>query len=91
MTISYSEAAAPLLEKMPDSKTTHRLTVGRMTTAQAAEYIGLPAATLRFWRHRGDIGPASYTLGGKKVMYDVADIDSWLIEQKKATLRGGIG
>ncbi|WP_158726380.1 helix-turn-helix transcriptional regulator [Tomitella fengzijianii] len=61
----------------------------RLTTAQAEEYIGVPAATLRFWRHKGE-GPASYTLGGRRVVYDREDLDAWIDAQKKATVRGGI-
>lgn len=61
----------------------------RMTTNQAADYIGIPAATARYWRHKGE-GPASYTLGGRRVVYDLADLDAWLDAQKAATVRGGI-
>lgn len=62
----------------------------RLTTTQAEEYTGVPAATLRYWRSRGE-GPASYTLGGRRVVYDLADLDAWLDAQKKATVRGGVG
>lgn len=68
---------------------TFKMATTRMSTTQVEEHTGIPAATLRFWRHKGNIGPASYTLGGRKVVYDVADVDAWLAEQKKATLRGG--
>lgn len=64
---------------------THR----RMTTTQVEAYTNIPAATLRWWRHRGE-GPASYVLGGRKVVYDLADLDAWLDAQKAATVRGGI-
>jgi hypothetical protein len=45
----------------------------RMPTAVAAEYTGLAAATLRYYRHAG-IGPASYRIGAK-VFYDRVDLD----------------
>lgn len=61
----------------------------RLTTAQAAEYVGVPAATLRYWRHKGE-GPASYMLGGRRVVFDREDLDAWLDAQKKATVRGGV-
>ena len=37
-------------------------TTTRLSTRQAAEYLGIPEATLRWWRHRGDRGPRSYAL-----------------------------
>lgn len=48
-----------------------------LTTAQAAEYINTPAATLRYWRHQG-VGPKSFRLGPRRVMYRVADLDEWV-------------
>ncbi|MDN5760048.1 MAG: helix-turn-helix domain-containing protein [Tomitella sp.] len=61
----------------------------RLTTTEAAEYIGIPAATVRYWRHKGE-GPASYTLGGKRVFFDKDDLDAWIDAQKRATVRGGV-
>ncbi|QVI29928.1 helix-turn-helix domain-containing protein [Mycolicibacterium neoaurum] len=61
--------------------------IERLTTAQAAAYLGKPEATLRWWRHR-DIGPRSYLIG-RGVVYDRADLDQWLADQKAATMRGG--
>lgn len=60
----------------------------RLSTAEAAEYTGLAASTLRYYRHAG-IGPASYTIGSK-VFYDLADCAQWLAAQKAASLRGGV-
>ncbi len=56
--------------------------------AAAAEYLGTPEANLRYWRCIGE-GPASY-LVGRRVVYDIADLDAWLAEQKAKTLRGGV-
>lgn len=60
----------------------------RLSTAQAAKYLGLAESTLRYYRHAG-IGPASYTISSK-VCYDVSDCDDWLAAQKAASLRGGV-
>jgi predicted DNA-binding transcriptional regulator AlpA len=60
----------------------------RLTTAEAAEYIGKPIATLRWWRHI-NAGPRSYTIG-RTVVYDFADVEQWLADQKAATVRGGL-
>lgn len=63
--------------------------VAILTTKQVADrYPFLPAATLRYWRHCGDQGPASFTVG-KKVLYRVSEIERWLAEQEAATTRGG--
>lgn len=59
----------------------------RLTTAEAAAYIAKPIPTLRWWRHK-DIGPKSYLIGST-VVYDRADLDAWIAEQKQATVRGG--
>lgn len=59
----------------------------RLTTAEAAAYISKPVPTLRWWRHR-NLGPQSYLIG-RTVVYDRADLDSWLDHQKQATARGG--
>lgn len=52
-----------------------------------SSYTGIPEATLRYWRMSG-IGPASWKIG-RKVVYDRAELDRWMAEQKAATLRGG--
>jgi predicted DNA-binding transcriptional regulator AlpA len=44
------------------------------------ERTGIPVRTLRDWRYRG-IGPRSYRLG-RRVVYDVADLETWLAEQR---------
>jgi Helix-turn-helix domain len=60
----------------------------RLSTRQASEYLDLPESTLRYYRHVGK-GPASYVLG-RRVFYDVCDLDTWKDAQKAATLRGGV-
>lgn len=59
-----------------------------LTTAEVSARLGVPSETLRYWRHI-DKGPRCYRLGGKRVVYDTADVDAWVAEQKAATLRGG--
>lgn len=61
----------------------------RFTTAQAAEYLDLPEATLRWWRHSG-IGPKSYRLGGRRVFYDLTDLEQWENDQKASSAVGGV-
>ena len=59
----------------------------RLATREASQYLSLPESTLRYYRHIGK-GPASYLLG-RRVFYDVADLDAWKDAQKASTLRGG--
>lgn len=60
-----------------------------MTTKQVSEeFPFLPENTLRYWRHAGR-GPASFSLGGKKILYRRSEIERWLAEQEAATTRGG--
>jgi helix-turn-helix protein len=79
---------AALLEELRKTLQVHADPPERMPTADAAEYTGLAAATLRYYRHAG-IGPASYRIGAK-VFYDRVDLDAWLAEQRAATVRGGV-
>jgi predicted DNA-binding transcriptional regulator AlpA len=50
-----------------------------LTTAEVAEMTRLSVATLRYWRHAGTGGPASFKLG-RRVMYRRADVEKWLEE-----------
>jgi Helix-turn-helix domain len=61
----------------------------RLTTQQASEWLGLPEATLRWYRHRGDRGPRSYCLGSR-IFYDLDDVVEWAELQKTKTVRGGV-
>ena len=44
--------------------------------------IGVPEATLRFWRHQGR-GPTSANLGGPRgrVVFRQSDVDAWIAAQ----------
>lgn len=51
-----------------------------LNTAQVSERLGIPAATLRYWRFQG-IGPKSFKLGPRRVAYKLDDVEAWLAEQ----------
>lgn len=57
-----------------------------MTTDEVSEFIRVPAATLRFWRHLGDRGPRSFRLG-RRVLYRRSDVEQW-IDAQYAEARG---
>lgn len=48
---------------------------------------GVPVDTLRYWRHIGT-GPRSYKLG-RRVVYDIADVEAWMAHQRAAGERQG--
>ena len=54
-----------------------------LTTAEAAELLHTPVATLRWWRYQGT-GPKAFRLGARKVMYRRSDVLAWLEEQYNA-------
>ena len=55
-----------------------------LTTAEAAELLHTPVATLRWWRHQGT-GPRAFKLGARKVMYRRSDVLAWLEQQYAGT------
>lgn len=62
-----------------------------LSTLQVTELTGIPAATLRYWRH-SSVGPASFTLGPGtrgRVVYRRSEIERWIAEQESTTRRGG--
>lgn len=50
-----------------------------LTMAEVAEMLGVPIATLRFWRHRGT-APQALKLNGT-VRFREADVRAWLDAQ----------
>ena len=50
------------------------------TTQQAAQYFGVPPATLVHWRYR-QTGPPSYKVG-RHVRYRPSELADWLREQR---------
>jgi hypothetical protein len=53
----------------------------------ASDITGVPVGTLRCWRVT-DQGPRSYVLG-RRLWYDVADLEAWVEQQKAKSVRGG--
>jgi hypothetical protein len=48
----------------------------------------VPAETVRYWRHVGK-GPKSFKVpGGRRVLYAVEDVESWLAEGKAMSAEG---
>lgn len=60
-----------------------------LTTKKVAELYGLPEGTLRYYRQLG-IGPASFKLTGKRVVYRRSEVDRWVAEQEATSGRGGV-
>lgn len=60
-----------------------------MTTREVAQETGIAEGTLRYWRHNHE-GPASFSLGGKRVVYRRSEIRRWIAAQEVATRRGGV-
>ncbi len=58
-----------------------------LRTSDLVREFGIPEATWRWWRHRGE-GPRSFKLG-RTVFYERDDIDDWLVAQKSTTAKGG--
>jgi predicted DNA-binding transcriptional regulator AlpA len=52
-----------------------------LTVTDVAEMTRLSASTLRYWRHAGTGGPASFKLG-RRVMYRRVDVEKWLEESR---------
>jgi predicted DNA-binding transcriptional regulator AlpA len=60
-----------------------------LRTAEVSAQTGIPAPTLRWWRHRNE-GPKSFKLG-KSVFYDADDLATWIEAEKAGTAKGGGG
>lgn len=56
---------------------------GLLTAKQASEYVGLSASTLAKMRMIGS-GPSYHKLG-RRVVYNISDIDAWLARRRIAT------
>jgi DNA-binding transcriptional MerR regulator len=62
------------------------MTERRVKIEGASEITGVPVGTLRFWRATNQ-GPRSYVVG-RRLWYDVADLNAWLEDQKAQSARG---
>jgi len=51
-----------------------------LDTDEAAVFLHMTPATLRFWRHKGT-GPRYFRLGGHKVFYKHEDLEAWVEDQ----------
>ncbi len=60
----------------------------RVKVEGAAEITGVPVGTLRFWRATNQ-GPRSYVVG-RRLWYDIDDLQAWLDAEKAASARGGV-
>lgn len=58
-----------------------------LNTTETAKMLNTPVATLSWWRHTG-VGPRSFKLGARKVMYRREDVEAWLAEQYAAPSAG---
>jgi predicted DNA-binding transcriptional regulator AlpA len=58
-----------------------------MTTAQVSALTGIPAETLRYYRWKGT-GPVSFKLG-RAVVYERAEVITWMAQRKAKTAVGG--
>ena len=54
-----------------------------MTTSEVADLCRTSPETLRFWRHVGK-GPRSFKVG-RRVLYAVQDVESWLSAARNTT------
>lgn len=64
-----------------DMTTAHHQVRQRLSEREAAEYLGpVSVRTLQDWRNRGT-GPA-YTRLGRRIAYDVADLDAFLAAER---------
>ena len=51
-----------------------------LTTVEVAELCRTAPETVRFWRHIGK-GPSSFKLG-RRVLYDVEDVEHWIAAER---------
>ncbi|MGY1730149.1 helix-turn-helix transcriptional regulator [Geodermatophilus sp. SYSU D01045] len=59
-----------------------------LTIPEVSERTGIPVPTLRWYRHRGDLGPRSFRLG-RRVVYKQSDVDAWIAQQYAAGVGAG--
>ncbi len=60
----------------------------RVNIAGESKITGNAVGTLRCWRVTNQ-GPRSYVVG-RRLYYDLADLDAWLERQKAQSVRGGV-
>ncbi|MFI2104097.1 helix-turn-helix transcriptional regulator [Isoptericola sp. NPDC019693] len=57
-----------------------------LRTPDVSKLTGIPEGTLRWFRHTGQ-GPKSFTLGKRRVVYDLADVEEWIEVSRAAAER----
>lgn len=58
------------------------MTHAYLTTQEVAELLRTPAETVRYWRHVGK-GPKSFKVaGGRRVLYAVEDVETFIAEAR---------
>ena len=57
---------------------------------EISDRTGIPVATLRWYRHKGQGGPQTWLLGRHVVAY-ADEVDRWVEAQRVATAVGGVG
>ncbi|MEU2199676.1 helix-turn-helix domain-containing protein [Isoptericola sp. NPDC019482] len=57
-----------------------------LRTKDVSEMTGIPEPTLRWFRHTGQ-GPVSFTLGARRVVYDLADVEKWISDSRAAAMK----
>ena len=62
------------------------MTTGHLYVEEAASYSGYTVGTLRYRRFK-DLPPASFKRGGR-VVYERAELDAFLEQEKLETTRG---
>lgn len=58
-----------------------------LTTEELAEYVEASVNTVRYWRYVGS-GPAA-TKVGRRVLYDVADVEAWIAKGREGAVMSG--
>lgn len=57
-----------------------------LRTRDVSQLLGVPENTLRWWRYIG-VGPQSFRLGPRRVVYRRSSVEDWLAEQEAAGAR----
>ena len=58
-----------------------------LNSEQAAEYLGISAATIKNWRKRGD-GPPFIKVNARVIRYLSCDLDAWMDCKPRQTISG---
>lgn len=82
MMTSHTEFSRPAVgSALTEAPAPLAASVGRLlTSVEVASIIRVPHATLRYWRHMG-IGPKSFKMGPRRVLYREEDVLAWVAQQ----------